>query len=154
MQYSCTVGDKTFLVDVAVTPEQKRLGLSRHSFLHADSGMLFLFENELTRIFHTMGMHFPIDIIWINSLNTVVGVTEALQENVAFISPKPCKYVLEVPYQSKVKENDIAFWTDVNQQPIQLQKSEIENLVLEKTVSTIILSIENWLSKSTDDEFS
>ena len=69
------IGDALFPVDLALTPEQRSQGLSGREVMAAETGMLFIFENEGTFSFWMKEMHFPLDIVWIGADCTVVDVT-------------------------------------------------------------------------------
>lgn len=76
-----TVGETKVFVEIADTPSEWQIGLSEHSSLGANEGMLFVFDRENTRpSFWMEGMDFDIDIIWIND-----GKVTQIEQNV----PKP-----------------------------------------------------------------
>src|SRR3989344_229292 len=69
------VGDSYFKIVLADTDEKRQVGLSNHTGLGKDEGMLFIFEEENQKpVFWMKGMDFSIDIIWIND-NKVVQIT-------------------------------------------------------------------------------
>lgn len=87
--------------ELAVTNEEKSLGLMNRPYLPENKGMLFVFENERIPSFWMKNMQIPLDIIWIDSNFVVADITE----NVPPCSYTPCniyspkekvKYVLEV----------------------------------------------------------
>ena len=99
------IGDALFPVDLALTPEQRSQGLSGREVMAAETGMLFIFENEGTFSFWMKEMHFPLDIVWIGADCTVVDVTlgapppeegQALGDLPKFSSSSPALYVLEI----------------------------------------------------------
>lgn len=53
-------------VELAVTDNEKDLGLAGRPFLSTDTGMLFLYNKPTQPAFWMRGMKFPIDIIWIS----------------------------------------------------------------------------------------
>ncbi|MEK7521421.1 MAG: DUF192 domain-containing protein [Patescibacteria group bacterium] len=62
-----TVGSSAFKVEIANTEQSRRLGLSEHTNLPEDTGMLFVLEKQDEQPSLWMkGMKFPVDIIWIN----------------------------------------------------------------------------------------
>jgi len=96
------IGDAIYDVLVADTPEKWRNGLLGHLFLADNEGMLFIFDDLQTRAMHTMGMQFPIDIVWIAD-EMVVGVDEnlcpsvpALLPSLLSASPCPVRYAVEL----------------------------------------------------------
>ena len=99
------IGDALFPVDLALTPEQRSQGLSGREVMAAETGMLFIFENEGTFSFWMKEMHFPLDIVWIGADCTVVDVTlgapppeegQALADLPKFSPSSPALYVLEI----------------------------------------------------------
>jgi uncharacterized membrane protein (UPF0127 family) len=100
-----TVGDASFVVELAATPAQRAQGLSGHPPLAAGSGMLFVFEAERRHSFWMKEMLFPLDILWIDSQCVLADITEnapkpepgqTLNDLPTFAPSAPVKYVLEV----------------------------------------------------------
>ncbi|MFH1430306.1 MAG: DUF192 domain-containing protein [Candidatus Uhrbacteria bacterium] len=101
------IPDVNFLarVEVAQTPEQRRLGLSGRPPLAADSGMLFVFDHSDYHRIWMKDMLFGIDCIWIAG-GQVIDVTHRLgvpepgtpDESIAIYQPREAvPLVLEVP---------------------------------------------------------
>jgi uncharacterized membrane protein (UPF0127 family) len=67
-----------FRLDSADTLESRERGLSGRSSLPADMGMLFVFDKIGTECMWMKDMHFPLDIVWLNSQDTVVKLAENL----------------------------------------------------------------------------
>lgn len=92
----------TLIADIAKTPDQQSKGLSIKNFLNENEGMLFPFKSPGKYSFWMNGMKFPIDIIWINTNNTIVHIEKNLSPCLMFfICPsytpdKDSLYVLEV----------------------------------------------------------
>lgn len=92
----------TFAVEVAQTDDERALGLSGRSSLGRNSGMLFIYETDSVPGFWMRGMLFPLDIIWIDGQETVVGVSSDLppapggSQPPLYYPPGPIRYVLEV----------------------------------------------------------
>jgi uncharacterized membrane protein (UPF0127 family) len=99
-QSAYLVGDTYCLqLDVARSPEKKRRGLSDRRTLAANEGMLFLYEKPGRYGFWMKDMDFPIDIIWLDKDNRVVGLKrEARPESFpeTFRPDKSAKKVIEV----------------------------------------------------------
>ena len=100
-----TVGDTSFVVELAVTPAERSRGLSGHPPLADNEGMLFVFENEAKWTFWMKEMLFPLDMFWIDSGCVVVDITEnapkpepgqALQDLPRYFPKTLAQYVLEV----------------------------------------------------------
>jgi hypothetical protein len=96
-----TLGEKKLVVEVAGTPSQWEKGLSDRKELGAVDGMLFNFTSSHIPIFWMKNMHFPLDIIWIESGSVVDMATDVQPgsgDNLPTYSPKvPVDMVLEVP---------------------------------------------------------
>ena len=65
-------------VEIADSPEERRIGLSEHIFLDPDRGMLFLLDDLSRPAFWMKDMDFPIDIVWLRD-GIVVGIEPNLQ---------------------------------------------------------------------------
>jgi len=100
-----TIGDTSWSIEVADTPEAQRLGLSGRDSLHDRSGMLFMFDQGLAVKFWMVGMEFPLDFIWISEHCVVLEVISDVpilatsQERSAaptYWSSVPSKYTLEI----------------------------------------------------------
>ncbi len=97
-----TIGEQTFLVTPARTPEELQKGLSDRGSLPKDQGMIFLFEESADRAFWMKGMKIPIDIIFING-DKIVSISKNAKppadENAnlpLFSSVQPADKVLEI----------------------------------------------------------
>ena len=69
------IDDTVYLVDLAVTPEERTQGLSGQPSMDVNRGMLFVYEADGPRTFWMPDMHFPLDMVWIRADCTVAGVT-------------------------------------------------------------------------------
>ena len=69
------IGDTVYVVDLAVTPEERTQGLSGRPSMDADRGMLFVYDEDGARAFWMPDMHFPLDMVWIREDCVVAGVT-------------------------------------------------------------------------------
>ena len=93
------IGDKTISVEIADTVRERMLGLSGRVSLSSDTGMLFVFDEPGKYGIWMKDMNFPIDILWLDNLYTVVDI----QKNVSpetfpevFVPENPALYVLEM----------------------------------------------------------
>ena len=85
-------------VEIAETPDSRARGLMYRRDLGADDGMLFIFPAESEQHFWMKNTPLPLDMIFIDSKHTVVGiVAEArpFSTNPVGVG-KPSQYVLEV----------------------------------------------------------
>lgn len=71
------VNNKTFVVAVARTDQEKQIGLSKKNKLDENSGMLFVFDNPDYYSFWMKEMKFPIDIIYINGNKVITVIKNA-----------------------------------------------------------------------------
>lgn len=97
-----TIGEHTFSINVAKTPEELQQGLSGRNSLPTDQGMLFVFEEASSYGFWMKGMKFPLDIIFINndrivSISKDVKPAEENNTNPPVYTPtQPVTRVLEI----------------------------------------------------------
>ena len=99
------VGEASFEVEVAETPESRAQGLSGREPLADGRGMLFVFKNEGVRTFWMKEMNFPLDMVWIDAACTVVDISrdvpqpdpnQALADLPTYGPAIPVLYVLEI----------------------------------------------------------
>lgn len=93
------IGTAAIAVELARTPAQRSQGLSGRTDLAESSGMLFLFDKPGMYPFWMKDMQFALDIIWIDSHRTVIGVASSVSPNTypaGIEPPGPVQYVLEV----------------------------------------------------------
>jgi len=94
------IGNVPVRLEVANNPLSRSKGLSNRAELRNGEGMIFVFLEDDTHGFWMKDMKFPIDIIWINSNNIIIGAEENISPNTypaSFYPPSPVKYVIEVP---------------------------------------------------------
>ena len=100
-----SIGNATYSVDLAISPEERQQGLSGREHMPLDAGMLFVFEEERQLNFWMKEMHFPLDIIWIDAQCRLVEVAanvptpppNADNNDIPRVrSPSPARYVLEL----------------------------------------------------------
>lgn len=106
----------TFTVAIADTDTLRTQGLSNTQTIPYD-GMLFVFEKPGLYGFWMKDMHYPIDIICIDSDKRVIGIVENLLPHTypAIVTPpSPAQYVLETKafwaYTHRVKIGDSVNW--------------------------------------------
>ncbi|MDQ3044785.1 MAG: DUF192 domain-containing protein [Chloroflexota bacterium] len=99
------VGSHEIDVELALTSEERRLGLGYREGLAPESGMLFINEPASPASFWMKGMRFCLDIIWIEG-GQIVGAAESVcpdpegtadADRATFLSPGPVQYILEMP---------------------------------------------------------
>jgi uncharacterized protein len=92
------IGDVPIRLEVANNPITRAKGLSGRSELKNGEGMIFIFLEDDTPGFWMKDMKFPIDIIWVNSNQIIIGVEQNISPNTfpaSFYPPSPIKYVIE-----------------------------------------------------------
>ena len=96
---SVVIGSRTIVASVADTQVLQEKGLSGTASLSADQAMLFVFRSPSKYSFWMKDMHYPIDMIWLDSKKKVVFIKKhATPESYPeqFIPTTPAQYVLEV----------------------------------------------------------
>ncbi len=87
----------TLFVEVAVTPEEREIGLMYREFLPENNGMLFIFEQESRLSFWMKNTFIPLSIAFINSDGIIVDIQQMEPMTTkSHISRFPAKYALEV----------------------------------------------------------
>jgi uncharacterized membrane protein (UPF0127 family) len=92
-------GTMPISVSLADTPETREQGLSDTVSLAPQTGKLFIFNTSGRYGFWMNDMHYAIDIVWIDSTYTVIGITTNLAPDTyphVFYPPADVSYVLEL----------------------------------------------------------
>lgn len=93
--------DNCFNVELAITDEERTLGLMSRNSLDRNKGMLFIFNEEGMYPFWMKDTLIPLDIIWINQNKEVVFISENTQPCKEDLCPtvnpnQKARYVLEI----------------------------------------------------------
>ena len=72
--------------ELAVTDEERQLGLMHRQEILADQGMLFIFKEEGTYSFWMKNMEFSLDILWLDRGKRIVHI----ERNVPPCEREPC----------------------------------------------------------------
>ena len=105
---------KTLSVEIADTPHLLAQGLMFRKKLDNDAGMLFKFPDLTYASFFGKNTYIPLDVAFIDSSGTVVGINEVVPLSTKTIhSGLPCRYALEVN-SGYFKKNDILVGTKVS----------------------------------------
>lgn len=92
-----TINNRTLDTEVALTPRQRFNGLSYRKTLGADSGMLFVYQQEKELLFTMKDASIPLSIAFISSDLVILEITDMEPFNVGpYASSGPAKYALEV----------------------------------------------------------
>lgn len=96
------IRNQDIFVDVAVTEDEKELGLGGRTTMPADRGMLFVYDRKEQHLFWMKGMRFPLDFIWIDD-NKVADITKNVPPPTGaefqlptYTANKPIDKILEV----------------------------------------------------------
>ena len=84
---------------VATSSQDQEKGLGRRISMPPTQGMIFVFATEGSYGFWMKDMHFPLDMVWIDQNQMVVGVTAAISPSTypnIILPPSPILYVLEL----------------------------------------------------------
>ena len=94
---------RTFTLELAITPEERQVGLSGRASLPRDAGMLFVFAQERTLGFWMKDTLIPLDILFIDSDQRIVDIQTmepqpeaSNSELTRYHSGQPAMYALEV----------------------------------------------------------
>lgn len=113
-----TSGNRThqFIVEVAATPEEQRIGLMNREHLAPDRGMIFPFAEERIASFWMRNTLIPLDMIFIRSDGLITNIeanTVPLSEE-PVLSHEPVTAVLEIPGgragQLGIRAGDKVMW--------------------------------------------
>ncbi len=95
------INGHTFEVELADTPDRRRLGLSGRPSLAADRAMLFIFPAGRVRSFYMRDCYFPIDVAFLDADRRIVNLTTMAVEadpsrpTRTYRSAGPARYVVE-----------------------------------------------------------
>lgn len=106
--------DYCITAELAVSDEERQLGLMFRERINCDQGMLFVFGEEDFHSFWMKNVNFPIDILWLDREKRIVHI----ESNVPPCKESPCpsyspkvqaSYVLELKSGS-VKKNQLKLY--------------------------------------------
>lgn len=100
------INDNEYAVKLAVSEEEKEIGLQGCKSLQANEGMLFIYNEPETQCFWMQNCELPLDIIFIDEDWEVLGVAQGQPNSEDRIECDDVKYVLELNQNSGVKEGD------------------------------------------------
>lgn len=68
------LGSEDFTLEVAATQISRQVGLMHRDTLPTDHGMLFVFTDEQPRSFWNHDVHFPLDLVFMDSSGQIVSL--------------------------------------------------------------------------------
>ena len=88
----------TFVVDLAVTPEEQAQGLMFRKYMPSDSGMLFLNREDAMRSFWMRNTYIPLDMIFVDSRYEVKHIHYGAKplDETSISSQYPVRYIVEI----------------------------------------------------------
>ncbi len=91
------VGDHTFHVEIADTPESRQQGLMFREELGEDEGMLFVFPDSRIRSFWMKDTSLPLSIAYISARGRILEIRSMVPYSEEPVRSRfPAKYALEV----------------------------------------------------------
>jgi hypothetical protein len=92
-----TIGKHKAMAEVAITPEQRAVGLMHRFSLKPDHGMLFVFERPETQGFWMKNTFVPLSIAFIAADGRIVSIDDMKpQSEESHFSKGPALYALEM----------------------------------------------------------
>lgn len=98
IQLATTRGIFNFHVELATTQKQREHGLMNRTFLADDSGMLFVWNKDITEAFWMKDTPISLDIVFLDQYKNIIFIVpETTPYSLSPIRcPTPFRYVLEV----------------------------------------------------------
>jgi len=106
--------ETSITAELAITDEERQLGLMFREKINYDQGMLFVFEEEGIHSFWMKNMKIPLDLLWLDKNKRIIHIEEAVppckRDPCPSYTPKyPAMYVLELKAGS-VNENGLELY--------------------------------------------
>lgn len=92
------INNNSYYLEIASTPKQRQIGLSKRTSLCPNCGMLFIFEKEGIYPFWMKDTYVPLDIIWLDNQNKIIKIATVLETNSekTYVNQQKAKYVIEL----------------------------------------------------------
>lgn len=92
-----TAGMHVIQAEVAITPEQRAIGLMHRKEMPTNNGMLFVFEEAQQQCFWMRNTLLPLSIAFVADDGTVVNIADMKPlDETSHCSAKPVRYALEM----------------------------------------------------------
>ncbi len=88
-----------FALQISSTPQEREIGLGKRVSLPSNQGMLFVFGAPAVQCFWMKDMHFPLDMVWVNTDKKVVHVMQNVSPATyphVFCPDVSAEYVIEL----------------------------------------------------------
>lgn len=91
------IGTETFNLEIATSLHDQEVGLMHRDHLDSDHGMLFIFPDEEERLFWNSDVHFPLDLVFLDSAGMIVSLKHLDAYSVRNVpSEAKAKYTIEL----------------------------------------------------------
>ena len=120
-QPEVSINGQRFVVETAVTPQERSRGLMFRESLPKNHGMLFIFESEQMLSFWMQNTSIPLSIAYINADGVIVDILDMNPFDLTAVpSSRPAMYALEVNQGEFEKRgirpgNRVIFSEEINQ---------------------------------------
>ncbi|RZL28297.1 MAG: DUF192 domain-containing protein, partial [Rubrivivax sp.] len=92
-----TAGMHVIQAEVAITPQERAIGLMHRKEMPANHGMLFVFEEAQPQCFWMRNTLLPLSIAFIDDAGAVVNIADMKpMDETSHCSAKPVRYALEM----------------------------------------------------------
>ena len=98
-ELSVIIGKHHFLLESATSDSQRHEGLGGRMTMPQDHGMIFIVDEPQLCGVWMKGMHFALDIIWLDAEKTVIRIEPDVAPSTypkIFSPEQPAKYVIEL----------------------------------------------------------
>tara|TARA_Y100001960_G_scaffold308422_1_gene365743 strand:+ start:742 stop:1134 length:393 start_codon:yes stop_codon:yes gene_type:complete len=104
----CTIGNNLYNLEIANTPEQRKIGLMNRKSMPEDNGMMFIWPQADLRAMWMKNTYIPLDMLFIKD-DTVIGVIENTipHDLTPRYIEKPVNKIIELN-AGQVQKNNIA----------------------------------------------